>query len=205
MAAFNAFPETIDKFKSNVLKKSGARPYLFRIYFYSTPVGQIVNGDQYLLVKGGDIPGRTINQTPINYGGRVMKLPANSVFDDWTVTIINDQNFTIRNKICEWMRFMVGGFDGTKSKSLGSVDIKKNEASAIIEQWDMTGSAVQSYQFHNMWPNAIADTAVDWGTETYQEFGVTFSYDYWTHGTKRSTKDVVSTGAPSGIAEATVG
>ena len=205
MAAFNAFPETIDKFKSNVLTKSGARPYLFRIYFFATPVGQIVTGDQKLLVKGGDIPGRTINQTPINYGGRVMKLPANSVFDDWTVTIINDQNFTIRNKICEWMRFMVGGFDGTKSQTLGSTDIKKNESTAIIEQWNMDGKGVQSYKFYNMWPNAIADTAVDWGTETYQEFGVTFSYDYWTHGTAASTSNVVSTDKPTGIAETAVG
>ena len=36
------------------------------------------------------------------------------------------------------------------------------------------------------WPNAIADTPVDWGTDGLQEFTLTFSYDYFTHTSSKS-------------------
>jgi len=39
----------------------------------------------------------------VYYFGREMKFPGNRTFADWTLTIINDEDFVIRNSLENWM------------------------------------------------------------------------------------------------------
>ena len=167
----------VDTFKDK-LPGAGARPNLFQV-----ELGSISGGtDSVFWVKAGQIPGSTIAILPVNHGGRVMKVPGLRTFDDWTCTVINDESATIKRLIVFWMNSLAGDMDGERADEIGGDDIYKTE-DITIKQYDQEGVLTQTYTMHTAWPNAIADTPVDWGTDGLQEFTLTFSYDYWSHMT----------------------
>jgi hypothetical protein len=40
---------------------------------------------------------------PVQYFGRELKFAGNRTFSDWTITVINDEDFTVRNAFERWM------------------------------------------------------------------------------------------------------
>ena len=56
--------------------------------------------------KAAAIPAMTVGVVEVPYFGRVVKVPGNKTFDNWTVTIINDEGFHIRNGMEKWMAAM---------------------------------------------------------------------------------------------------
>ena len=49
------------------------------------------------------LPGLTLGVVPVTYFGRELKFLGNRTFADWTVTIINDEDFSVRNAMERWM------------------------------------------------------------------------------------------------------
>src|SRR4249920_3402259 len=93
----------------------GARPNLFRATL--TFPGLAINGSQgtgfatgqsasqkyTFMCRAAQLPGDTVNQVPVNYFGRELKFAGNRTFPEWTVTVINDEDFIIRNAFEKWM------------------------------------------------------------------------------------------------------
>ena len=120
---------------------------------------------------------------PVNHGGRVLKVPGLRTFDDWTCTVINDESAQIKKFMIDWMIEMSGAMTGARSTSTTKTEGKagyKHE-DIKIAQYSSNSTKKQEYTIHKAWPNAIADTPVDWGTDGLQEFTLTFSYDYFSH------------------------
>ena len=91
---------TVSTFKSQLANSGGsARPNLFKVSIKSVKTTQSLDSDQEFLVKATQIPASTIAESPINYGGRVIKYAGFRTYANWTTTIINDEDFAIRNKI----------------------------------------------------------------------------------------------------------
>jgi len=185
------------------LPGAGARANLFQVDLKETVTGV----DTAFWVKGGQIPGSTIAILPVNHGGRVLKIPGLRTFDDWTCTVINDEDMSIKRAMIFWMIEMAGDVDGQRgyafsgTRTTGKKPYKTQDID--IKQYDQEGSLKQTYTMHNAWPNAIADTPVDWGTDGLQEFTLTFSYDYWSHKAKNgatSLKLEGTTGVPAFVA-----
>ena len=176
----------VNDFKTN-LPGAGARANLFQVELKESVTGI---GDTSFWVKAGQIPGSTIAILPVNHGGRVLKIPGLRTFDDWTCTVINDEDMRIKRTMIHWMMEMAGDADGergaeiTTSTTTGG-DIYKTQ-DIVIKQYDHEGTAMQYYTMNKAWPNAIADSAVDWGSDGLHEFTLTFSYDWWSHSTLAS-------------------
>ena len=102
----------VDSFKS-ALTGSGARANLFEISF--TNDSSVAFPSVKFLAKAGQIPGSTISILPINHGGRVLKIPGLRTFDDWTCTIINDDDSVLRSSLINWMLELSGGFSGSRT------------------------------------------------------------------------------------------
>ena len=185
----------VSEFKTN-LKGGGARPSLFTVTLRSPPTlsNHINLPRSEFLVKAASIPTSTIAALPINYGGRAYKLNGFRPFDVWTTTIINDENFEARNKITNWMRFMSGHLDGTRSSLIGGM-AEVHEGSATVTQLGTDAADKQTYKFYNLWPTELAEIPVDWSSDAIEEYTVTWCYDYWSHGSGTSTTDVVSASA----------
>ena len=191
----------VDSFKTLGLPGSGARANLLEISFADD--AKVAFPSVKFLAKAGQIPGSTISILPINHGGRVLKIPGLRTFDDWTCTIINDDEMKIRRGLIDWMVTLSGGLKGERAKDHTAVvgnGIRLDGGTTgyttqniTIKQFDSSGVEVQKYTMVKAWPNAIADVPLDWSTDGIQEYTVTWSYDYWTN---TASPNSVSTGSP---------
>ena len=114
---------SISNFKG-ALTQSGARANLFQIDLGiaintnkkaagATPDGYMAQPEHKFWVKAGQVPGSTESILPINSsGGRVLKIPGLRTFDDWTCTVINDDDSVLRSSLINWMLELSGGFSG---------------------------------------------------------------------------------------------
>ena len=187
----------VTDFKTNLVKGGGgARPSLFKIDVNGEgdASGFSFSDDANILVKAAAIPANNIAPLPVNFGGRAYKLNGFRTFDNWTTTVINDDNMEVRQKIMQWMRVMSGGFDGTRSTALSKTFAAGN---ATVTQISVDGSDLHTYKFYGLWPTELAEVPLDWASDAIQEFTVTWAYDYWGHGANFS--------APTSIVDASTG
>ena len=181
---------TVSEFKSNLAAGGGgARPSLYEVNInnshdtdLSFGVSQsMVSG---LLVKAAAIPAANIAPLPVNYAGRAYKWNGFRTYDNWTVTVINDEDFAIRNTMTNWMIYMAGKMDGERTSLYGNPLVGKNwfDGDATVKQLSTSGGVMQTYKFEYLWPTEIAGIPVDWSSDAIQEYTITFAFDYWTHG-----------------------
>jgi hypothetical protein len=55
------------------------------------------------MCKTAQLPGATLGVVPVQYFGRELKFIGNRQFADWTITVINDEDFIVRNAFERWM------------------------------------------------------------------------------------------------------
>ena len=90
---------SVQEFRQN-LQYDGARPNYFQVLMTFPP--NVVNfssaGQEIqFLCKAAQLPTVTMGIAPLYFYGREIKLPGNPTYADWTITIINDEDFLIRN------------------------------------------------------------------------------------------------------------
>ena len=183
----------VTEFKSNLFGQQavgGARPALFKISILDSSGTYKLSAEENILVKAGAIPAANIAPLPINYAGRAYKMSGFRTYDNWTTTILNDENFSIRNKIMNWMYRLSGAADGERSPTLGMTN---TPGEGTITQVGVDGLDKQSYKFYNMWPTELSEIALDWSNDAVEEYTVTWAYDYWTHGASQEENNSVVT------------
>ena len=186
----------VSTFKSSLAKQSGgARPALYQIDINGGTgvTGQGFTDSENILCKATSIPPANIAPLAVNYAGRAYKWNGFRTYDNWTVTVINDENFGIRNKMMHWMRGMSGKMDGTRNKIYGDPIAAGTwfDGDAKVQQLGTDGKVKQTYKFDYLWPTEISGIPVDWSSDAIQEFTVTFAYDYWTHGAGTSSTSLI--------------
>ena len=191
---------TVSNFKSALSKAGGgARPALFKVTIdHSAYPGESLSSNETILVKAASIPPANIAPLAVNYHGRAYKWTGMRTFDNWTTTILNDESFSMRNKISEWMRMMSGQMDGERNSGWGDPTSTGGtwwDGVATVQQLTTNGQTAQTYKFHNLWPTELAEIAVDWSSDMIQEYTVTWCYDYWRSGSGTNSKNLVSDAA----------
>ena len=175
----------VSTFKSSIAAQSGgARPALYQIDINGKNLNTSFTGSENILCKAASIPPANIAPLAVNYAGRAYKWNGFRTYDNWTVTVINDENFGIRNKMMQWMRKMSGRLEGSRSTGFGDQLSGTGwyDGDATVKQLSTSGAVLQTYKFDYLWPTEIAGIPVDWSSDAIQEYTVTFAYDYWTHG-----------------------
>ena len=96
---------TIQAFKSTLVG-GGARPNLFEVKFQNTlPGGVGLNNETMsMLCKAASLPASNIAPIEVPFRGRIFKVAGDRTFDTWTITIINDTDFSIREGFESWMQ-----------------------------------------------------------------------------------------------------
>jgi hypothetical protein len=162
------------------LTGDGARPNLFevRLNFPSYVQGRsTATVKSSFMVKTAQLPGSTLGSVPVNYFGREVKVAGNRTFADWTVTIINDEDFVIRNAMESWIR----GINDNETNLRRALTSQQYASDAQVFQYSKAGgSPIKSYKFVGMFPIDLSPIELDWGSnDTIEEFSVTFQYQYW--------------------------
>ena len=93
---------TIDSFRSRLVG-GGARPNLFEVKLvYPEGIAKEIANEELALdtrfmVKAANLPASNINVIDIPFRGRNLKIAGDRTFDVWTITVINDTTFRLRN------------------------------------------------------------------------------------------------------------
>ena len=193
-----ATTKTLRDFKSK-LAGGGARPNLFEASINSFPTAiseawdnssEAEGGAFKFLCKSTALPASNLGSIEIPFRGRTLKVAGDRTFDDWTVTIINDEDFRLRTAFERWSNVMSQLDDAT-----GVTNPTSYMTDAFIQQLGRgpePGSAtnnggnsaiLRSYKFFDVFPVTVGEIALSYDTtDALEEFDVTFRYQYFTVG-----------------------
>jgi hypothetical protein len=170
----------VAEFRANMIG-DGARPNLFQVSltFPTIAVNNTAAGQQtQFLAKSAQLPGSTIGTAPLFYFGRELKFAGNRSFAQWSITIINDENFTIRNSLESWMNAINSHAGNVRNAAAANATGYTTDA--IVTQYGKTGEILKQYKFVGVFPIDVAPIDLDWGSnDTIEEYGATFDYQWW--------------------------
>jgi len=171
----------VSQFRSNLIY-DGARPNLFEVGLnFPTLVSDGITSSQkaLFLVKSAQLPGSSLGTIPMYYFGRELKMAGNRTFTDWTVTIINDEDFAIRNSFEVWMG-KINSHAGNVRASLANTPLGYTSDSTVT-QYGKDGSILKQINIVGMFPIDISPIDLSWDqNDAIEEYQVTFAYQYWT-------------------------
>ena len=172
----------------------GARPNMFEV---NITLPEQVQGlgdieqDMRFLVKAAEIPAANIGNIPVPFRGRVLPVAGDRTFDPWTVTVINDAQFNIRDAMEQWsnlindLQFDVGDINPFDYQTKAEVfQLSRQSQGSGGASGANSGNIIQTlrtYNFEGIYPNAVSSIPLDYGaTDQIEEFQVTFNYLFWT-------------------------
>lgn len=160
------------------LSLGGARNSLFRVTF-NNPANGAGDIKVPFMVKATQIPASTLGTIEVPYFGRKLKIAGDRVFNPWITTVINDEDFLIRNALEEWSNEINGHSDNLRG--FGSSSPNEYKADATVTQFSKTGVPIREYKFVGIFPAEINEIELNWeSVDQIQEFQCTWQYDYWT-------------------------
>lgn len=159
------------------LTLGGARNSLFQVQI-TNPVNGIGDIKVPFLARAATIPEANLGVIEVPYFGRKIRLAGDRTYGTWTVQILNDEDFLIRNALEEWSN-KIQTFEGN-IRDLGSASPLQYKQTARVTQFSKTGAPLREYKFNGIFPTSISTIELDWNaTDAIEEFQVTFAYDWW--------------------------
>jgi len=189
----NTKDRTLDQFKGRMLG-GGARPNLFECELFfpsdSIPVGiteDALSDKTRFLVKAASLPASTLGVIDVPFRGRNLKIAGDRTFDPWTITVINDSDFSIRTAFERWMN-LINKHEDNAGKN-NPVDYQKE---VFVKQFGRAltngltpTSATQipvlkQYKFYGVFPTSVSDITLSYdSSDTIEEFTVDLQVQWW--------------------------
>ena len=168
----------VDDFKAK-LRGGGARANLFKatINFPAYAAGDVELTS--FMCRAAQLPQSVVEPLPINFKGRVLNVAGDRTFEPWTVTIMNDTGFEVRDAMERWMN----GINGHSSNT-GIVNPTEYQTDLIVDQLDRDESILKRYNIRGAFPTTVGEIGLSYDQASEIEtFDVTFSFQYWESNT----------------------
>ena len=189
---------TLSQFKSKLIG-GGTRPNLFEVSIPTFPSAiseawsagdDSENGIFKFLCKASVLPASNLGSVEVPFRGRILKVAGDRTFDDWTVTIINDEDFKLRTAFERWSNVMSRLDDATGVTNPSSYmtdgyvqQLGRGNTPATGTPSEGESSILRSYKFFDVFPITVGEIALSYDTtDALEEFDVTFRYQYFTIG-----------------------
>ena len=184
---------SIDSFKSRLVS-GGARPNLFEVEMdFPSGVGifdeEIDNTRHRMMIKGAQLPASNIAEVIVPFRGRQLKVAGDRRFDPWTITVINDADFKLREAFERWSNYIIKVSDGSgtinptdyfadwRVNQLGRAQTDLNTRG---ENSGATLPVLRRYNMKGCWPSAVSGIELSYDTaDTIEEFQVTLQVQWW--------------------------
>lgn len=167
----------VNTFRSQ-LEFGGAKPTLFDVTI-PNPAAPVADIKMPFMISSATLPESRVGEITVPYFGRVIKLAGDRTFEPWTVTVLNDEDFLIRNAMETWMSYL-NSHEGNMQQ-FGTSSPAAYKVQAIIKQYAKTGDVIRTYKFHGLHPVNVTAIEMNWGSvDLLETFQVTFNYDWWT-------------------------
>ena len=190
---------TLSKFQSK-LQGGGARPNLFEVQIPDLPAaakdstpGATWGSDEQenfsIMCKAAQLPASTIASIDIPFRGRTLKVAGDRTIENWSITVINDENFNIRNAMEARMNAIA-----RLSNNTGAVNPDSYMTDAYVYQLGRgyssgrfskansgtddgeTVTPLKSYKFLDIFPVSVSSIDLSYdSSDTIEEFTVEFA------------------------------
>jgi hypothetical protein len=181
--------KTISQFKSALIG-GGARPNLFEVELTTLPGGIAWDADNFrFMCKSAALPAQNVASIDVPFRGRIFKVAGDRTIDVWTVTVINDEGFLLRNAFEEWSNLIAD-----LGTNLGATDPSAYMTNAKVYQLgrgsqassqDNSGTAnavLKEYEFIDIFPTNVAQIDLSYdSSDTIEEFTVEFQVQSFTY------------------------
>lgn len=172
----------INTFKTDGLQYGGARPSLFEIIL-TIPDGVAADSGSAsklrFTARAASLPAAQIGIVEVGYFGRRIKLAGDRVFPDWTISVMNDEDFLVRSMFEKWSNSLNRLESNLRDSAYGSGE-NSYKADIEIVQYTKDGAVARSYIMVGAFPTNVDAIELGWDAQNQIEtFNVTFSYDYW--------------------------
>ena len=175
--------KNISDFKSKLIG-GGARPNLFEVELTTLPDGvQGWNADSFqFLCKAAALPAQTIASIDVPFRGRIFKVAGDRTIDTWTVTVINDEDFILRNAFENWTQQIadlttnLGATDPSSYMTNAKVfQLGRGSSKASTSSTGNENVVLKEYEFIDIFPTSVSaiDLSYDTG-DTIEEYTVEF-------------------------------
>ena len=170
----------VAQFRSELVG-DGARPNLFQVNLTFPAIatgGAVASKKVTFMARASQLPGSSVGTVPVYYFGRELKFAGNRSFPDWTLQIINDEDFAIRNSMESWLNAINSHTGNIRNSS--AVSNLGYTVDATVSQYGKSGTELKKYKFVGMFPIDVAPIDLDWSSnDTIEEYSVSFAYQYW--------------------------
>ena len=166
----------INDFKAK-LAGGGARANQFKVTMpfpgYAQVGGEIE--DLAFLCRGAALPPSVLGLVEIPFRGRNIKIAGDRTVDSWTITVLNDTNFKLRNAFERWSNGINNMTDNE-----GLTNPVDYQVDAFLDHLDRNGNTIKSYTLRGAFPTTIGAIALDYEEQgAIEQFDVTFEYQYF--------------------------
>ena len=186
--------KTLSQFKSR-LSTGGARPNLFEanINFpdaYNSFWTNDIQEDFQFFCKATSMPASSIGVVDVPFRGRTLKVAGDRTFEPWTVTVINEENFAVRNSFEKWANainnLVTGAGEQNPTRYMGSGEIRQLSRKAGGAGFagaegltQSTQEVTKTYMVKDIWPSEISSIDLSYdSSDAIEEFTVTFQVEY---------------------------
>jgi len=193
---------TLSAFKT-ALAGGGARPNLFEVSIPSFPTALTTGSGSdtsdpwssyaenfKFMCKAAQLPASTVAPINVPFRGRVLKVAGDRTFAEWTVTVINDEDFTLRTAFEKWGDIMTNLIDNTGVTNPSSYmtngfvkQLGRGNSAFSTKNTPGNVSVLRTYKFYDIWPSDISAIELSYdNSDQIEEFQVTFQVQYFTIG-----------------------
>ena len=145
----------INRFKTRL--GGGVCPSLFRIDTNSNVFSDNDKQNLAFLCTAANLPPSNLGEITVNHRGRQVYLPGFRTFEPWTITILSDEDMSIRTAFEKW----VDRLDGARDHVSDDVNFNLGTNNALFSNWRVTqlnrqGKAIKSYLLDACFPTSVS-------------------------------------------------
>lgn len=175
-------PFNVNDFRGK-LQNGGARPNMFEVVLPSPPnIAALDTEELSFMCKATSLPASNVGTIEVPYFGRTIKVPGDRTFEQWNITVINDETFDLRDAFERWQTAIASYSTavGSQRNSGSTSDPYSYVSAGIINQYGKEGNIVKSVSLVNCFPVNVGEIQLAWdNNDQIEEFEVTFEYDYF--------------------------
>jgi hypothetical protein len=174
--------KTISQFKSALIG-GGARPNLFEVELTTLPGGISWDANNFrFMCKSAALPAQNIASIDVPFRGRIFKVAGDRTIDVWTVTVINDEGFILRNAFEQWSE-LIANLDtniGATDPSAYMVNAKvyqlgRGSTASSVNNLGDANAVLKEYEFIDIFPTTVSQIDLSYdSSDTIEEFTVEF-------------------------------
>ena len=175
----------ISKIKAELIG-GGARPSLFNIFAtFPEDLNEATKSSAErkleFLCQAASLPGSTLASIPVPYMGRNAYVAGNRSFEPWQITVLNDEDFLIRQAFEAWSKAINSHQGNLRSAGVGS-NPESYKGRFVVRQFSKEddNTPIRKYVMEGVFPLEVAAIELNWGTENeIESFTVNLQIDWW--------------------------